>query len=108
MRRSSGEVTQSGLELHDRFTRGESLTPEEQAALQAWYVQEQQEELHALNLSPLPDIVALQDQVRRTLKQLAELLTTIERLEAENAALRQENAHLRAQLAKRIAQQQTA
>ncbi|MCS6774179.1 MAG: hypothetical protein NZ693_08725 [Thermoflexales bacterium] len=101
-------MKQSGLELHDRFTRGESLTPEEEAELQAWYAQQHQEELEELKLSPLPDLAALQDKVHQTLKQLTELLEVIGRLQAENAELRQQNAQLRAQLAEQSTARQQA
>lgn len=97
------ELEVIGPRLHDRATRGQPLTPEETVALQAWYAQQDQAELAKIVKSSGPDITALQEQVDLALAQLAKTAQQIRRLDKENAALRRENARLRAQLASQAA-----
>lgn len=87
-----------GPRLHDRATRGQTLTQEETDALRAWYAQQDQAEPMPAAPAPGSDIAALQEQVDQTLAQLARTAQQIRRLDKENAVLRRENARLRAQL----------
>lgn len=87
-------IEESGPSLHDRATHGETLTPEEEAALHAWYAQEDQAELALLARQPLPDVSVLRQQVDDALVRLAETTQQIRRLSKENDALRKENALL--------------
>ena len=60
-----------GVELHDRATRGEVLTPEEEEQLASWYEQQDAAESQYLSQSQTESLlVELQDQVRLTLGQL--------------------------------------
>lgn len=95
---------QDAQRLHDRATRGEALTAEEQRALAHWYDQQDRAEA-ALLASPstTPNDATLQHQVQATLDQLSIVTTHVQTLSAENAALRRENAALRTRLAHRSA-----
>lgn len=89
-------------ELHDRATRGETLTPEEQAQLQAWYDEQDQAEFQQLGLAAsTSDDSALHNQINAALEQLAAATTQIQTLAAENEVLRRENLALRRQLSER-------
>jgi hypothetical protein len=87
----------AGPRLHDRATRGQSLTPEEAAALHAWYAQADQAELALIAPASRQGASLLRQQVDDALAQLAKTPQQIRRLSKENDALRRENARLRAQ-----------
>jgi ABC-type transport system involved in cytochrome c biogenesis ATPase subunit len=61
-----------GMQLHDRETIGEQLTAQEKAQLDAWYAQKDATEKSMLEAAhlPLPNLVALQDQVDVAIEQL--------------------------------------
>lgn len=86
--------------LHDRATRGETLSADEQIRLAAWYDAEDNLERDALGQNPVSDFA--DDLRKKTGEALARLSVATERtrgLTAQNEALRQENDHLRQQLA---------
>ena len=61
-----------GRKLHDRASRGETLSAEEQAQLEKWYALQDQAEAEVLGLTGLTDTVAaLQAQIESALAQLA-------------------------------------
>jgi predicted HD phosphohydrolase len=81
--------------LHERATRGETLTPAEQSALQAWYAEQDQAESAMLAGAQTHDATAvLQNQVDATLAQVARTTQQSKRLVRENRSLRRENARL--------------
>jgi hypothetical protein len=92
--------------LHDRATRGESLTPEEQELLRRWYAHHDQEETAQLNAAPVPSRLAdLQSRLQQVTSQVVVQAQRIEALTAENAQLRQEIVSLQRLLsAKRAGQ----
>ncbi len=104
-----GEIVVSdnaGKRLHDRATRGEKLSKEEQAQLEAWYAIQDRAEADELGLAGLMETVAaLQVQIDSALTQLATVTRRIQELTEENQALRRENAALRRQLAQRALSQ---
>jgi putative addiction module component (TIGR02574 family) len=60
-----------GQKLHDRATRGESLSPQEQELLGQWYAVHDQEELAQLSAAPVPDrLAALQSRVQQATAQV--------------------------------------
>jgi hypothetical protein len=84
-----------GQRLHDRATRGETLTTEEQEQLRRWYADHDQEEMALLNAAPAPSRLAdLQAHVQQPTAQVVVQAQRIEALTAENAQLRQEIASL--------------
>jgi hypothetical protein len=95
-----------GLKLHDRATRGERLTAEEQAQLEAWYAAQDRAEMAQLGLiEPARDLAALQAQVDLATAQVATISKRIQKLAAANAALRREVSMLRRRLAQQPAPQ---
>jgi hypothetical protein len=89
-----------GMELHDRATTGETLSPAEQTQLEAWYAAKDQAEAATFVLPnpPLPDIATLQSQIDQTLAQLAVNVQQMQQITQSNQSLRQENAQLKQQL----------
>lgn len=84
-----------GQKLHDRATRGESLSAEERLQLQRWYAHHDQEEMALFNAAPSPSRLAeLHAQVQQTTAQVVVQAQNIESLTVENAQLRQEIAAL--------------
>lgn len=94
-----------GKEVHDRFTRGQPLSPEEQRELEAWYAAQDGAEMAELNSPASKPSASLQAKVDGVLKQLAATTQRIQELTAENEALRREIATFRHQLAQRAALQ---
>jgi Tfp pilus assembly protein PilN len=95
-----------GLRLHDRATRGEVLSPEEQERLRCWYTDHDQEEMAQLTAAPVPSQLAdLQARVKQATSQVVVQAQRIEAITAENVQLRQEIASLQRLLsAKRAGQ----
>jgi chromosome segregation ATPase len=95
-----------GQKLHDRATRGETLTLEEQELLRRWYAHHDPQEMAQLNAAPVPSRLAdLQSRVQQATAQVVAQAQRIEALTAENAQLRQEIASLQRLLsAKRTGQ----
>jgi hypothetical protein len=85
--------------LHDRFTRGEQLTDEELAHLEAWYRAQDHAESALLAKSyPPTNIVMLRAQLETALQQLTLVSQHITNVLTANNALRQDIARLQAQL----------
>jgi hypothetical protein len=86
-------------QLHEKATRGVTLSAAEQAQLGSWYARQDQEEDRLLAQAPSPQaLVALQAQIDTA---VVELLTTTQRIQAlaaDNAALRRDIAALQQQL----------
>lgn len=93
-------VDKIGKQLHDRQSRGETLTAEEQAQLTAWYVAQDAIEADLLQKPEMnTDLETLQRQVEAASVQLTAVTERIQQVTAENSALRQEITRLRKQLA---------
>ena len=97
---------ESGKTFHDRATRGESLTNQEQAELQQWYTQLDHQENAALGrMQPSPTVADLEAQVAAAVGQLQSVTRRIQKVTADNSAIRQEIADLQRQLAQKSATQ---
>lgn len=95
-----------GKQLHDRATRGETLSSEEQAQLEAWYTAQDRAETEELGLTGADKAVsALRAQVDSALVRIGAITGQIQELEEENEALRREVAALRHQLTQRVSSQ---
>ena len=93
-----------GVKLHDRATRGLSLSEEEQLQLQAWYKEKDREEAEMLRASRDRNNREEQkacDKLNETLTLITSLSKKIAETEAENELLRQEIAVLRRRLAEK-------
>ncbi len=92
-----------GQRLHDRATRCDTLTAEEEERLRRWYVDHDQEEMAQLNAAPVPSRLAdLQARVQQATTQVVVQAQRIEALTAENAKLRQEIASLQRLLSAKL------
>ncbi len=87
--------------LHDRATRGEDLSPEEQERLDAWYEVQDQAEAEQLGVDVEPTPASLETRIDSTLRQIIEATERIRKVTAENKGLRSEIAALRLELAQR-------
>ena len=86
-------------QLHDKATRGLALSAEEQAQLEAWYAEQDQQE-HAV-LGPTGSsqrLATLHTQVETALAQLLTVTQRIQELTVHNETLRREIAVLQRQL----------
>jgi hypothetical protein len=93
----------TGKRLHDRATRGEQLTPEEEAQLEAWYTAQDMAEADLLPKNrPDVDLETLQRQVDAASLQLTAVTERIQEVAAENNTLRREISRLRQQLVNQI------
>jgi peptidoglycan hydrolase CwlO-like protein len=91
-----------GKQLHDRATRGEALSPEEQAQLENWYATQDRAEADQLGLTATTETVAsLQTQIDSALTSLTTITRRIQEIAEENQALRREITALCRQLAQR-------
>jgi hypothetical protein len=92
----------AGQKLHDRATRGETLSAEERAQLDAWYARLDDEEGAVFaRAAPPASIITLQAQIATALAQLGTITQYVQALTAENAAVRQEVAALQKLLAQK-------
>lgn len=89
-------------QLHDKVTRGIALSAAEQAQLEVWYAQQDQEEGALLTQARPPQtLVALQTQVDTAVSQLLVVTQRIQELVAQNDVLRRDVATLQQQLMQR-------
>jgi hypothetical protein len=89
-----------GMQLHDRETIGEQLTAQEKAQLDDWYAQKDAAEKLMLETGqlPLPNLVALQDQVDIAIEHLTVGVQRLQQITQENKSLREEISEIRQQL----------
>ncbi len=93
---------EEALQLHDRFARGEVLTAEENARLEAWYAAQDAAEVQILG-SAATETAPLGARIHASLQQVAETARHIQRTLTENDSLRREIASLRRELAQQTA-----
>jgi len=93
-------------QLHDKATRGESLSAKELAQLENWYALQDSAESDVLGLTATEKTTAtLQAHIDAAIAQLMKVTKRIQEIAAENEALRREIAALRRQLAHLLTQQ---
>lgn len=82
--------------LHDKATRGGTLTEAEKETLEAWYARQDAEEAAQLAVHPVPSptLTVLRAEVSAAASQLNEVTQRIQAQSDENEKLRQENAAL--------------
>ncbi len=91
-----------GAQLHDKATRGATLSAAERERLDAWYAAQDAAEQALLSQDPpSPTVAALHSQIAAAAAQLQVAAQRVQELAAQNAALRQENAALQRRLAQR-------
>lgn len=90
-------------QLHDRATRGGTLSAEEQRQLENWYASQDAAESEALGLAAGEKTLAtLQAQVDAALAQLMTVAKRTQEIASENETLRREITALRHQLVYRL------
>ena len=95
-----------GPALHDKRTRGDALSEQEQIELEHWYDRLDRDESALLaRMTPSPNVAELEGQVATAIAQLQSVTQRIQTLTADNATVRQEIAELQQQLAKKSATQ---
>jgi hypothetical protein len=91
-----------GLELLGRSCRGESLSNEERAVLEAWYAAEDAEEAKTLKVSEdEPSVEILRVQLDLEAHALRQTVEEIQSIHTTNAGLRQEISALKRGLAEK-------
>ena len=86
-------------QLHDRATRGQSLTAAEQEELARWYAEQDASESAQLSAAPpLPALNALRTEVEQSIAQLRAVTEQIQHLTVENVELRREVGKLQLRL----------
>jgi len=86
-------------QLHDKATRGLTLSAEEQTQLEAWYAEQDQQERAVLGPTGSSQRLAtLHTQVETALAQLLNVTQRIQELTVHNETLRREIAVLQRQL----------
>ena len=86
-------------QLHDKATRGLVLSAEEQAQLEAWYTEQDQQERAVLGpMGSSQRLATLHTQVETALAQLLTATQRIQELTVHNETLRREIAVLQRQL----------
>jgi len=99
---------ESGKRLHDRVTRGQGLSPQEQAQLEAWYAAQDRAEMESLGQDgSTDDLSSLQTQIDSALLELNGVTRRIQQTSQENEALRQEIKVFRRRLARQMVTQTT-
>jgi predicted nucleic acid-binding Zn-ribbon protein len=91
--------------LHDRATRREPLSADEQQQLTAWYAEQDALEAATLYYGAIPleaDIVALEQHVQSLLQQIIVSEKHIQTLNTQNATLRQELRELKLRFARQF------
>ena len=93
-------VDDAALALHDRATRGGTLSGEEQAQLERWYTAQDNAEQGVLSsAAAFSATSALQSQVTVVLERCITLAQRIQELSNHNDDLRRDIAQLRQQVA---------
>ena len=97
---------EQGRVLHDKLTRGEALSNQEQAELEQWYARlDRAEGAVPARTVVSPKLAELEAQVAQATAQLQSVTQRIQTLSAENAVVRQEIADLQRQLIPKSATQ---
>jgi hypothetical protein len=86
-------------QLHDRATRGHTLTADEQAQLDAWYAAQDVDEAAMLSVATMPDDLRdLQSGVEHVIARILSTSRQIQELTAQNTCLRDEVVDLQQRL----------
>lgn len=97
---------QTGPQLHDRATRGETLSEEEQTRLARWYHEEDEREVKRLGLDrPEGELPDLSVRIEASLVQIRSLTEQLHELSAQNDGLRRDILMLRREVAQRTSTQ---
>ncbi len=93
---------QLGQQLHDRATRGQRLSTEEQKQLEAWYAEMDRAEAANLGVDKESPEDGLPARIERTLAEIASATRRIRELDRRAREIEQENGALRVRLSRRL------
>lgn len=89
-------------QLHDRATRGEAITAEENVRLEQWYAEQDRAEEASLHAPAEPEAAGrIRTQIDATVAELRSAVEHIQSLTAENASVRKQIADLQAELVRK-------
>jgi len=91
--------------LHDRASRGEELSPEEQERLSAWYAELDRAEAADLGSVVVASGDPLPSRIERTLAEIARATRRIQDLERQTHEVERQNADLRLRLGRHLSAQ---
>ncbi len=94
-----------GQQLHDRATRGQKLSEEEQEQLEGWYFEMDRAEAAELGLRIEAPEDALPSRIEKTLAEIASATRRIRELDRRAREIEQENGALRLRLSRRLSTQ---
>ncbi len=90
-------------DLHDRFSRGEPLSDDDQAILNTWYAEQDQAEQELFGRQPVDDTIqTMHQQIVQAAQHLAQITQQITATIATNDAIRKEIAILHTRLAQHV------
>ncbi len=93
-----------GLQLHEMATTGKPLTPKQKEQLEAWYAQQDSAEHYPVKkVKTTAD--ELRGQIESALAQMNKVTKRIQKIAAENKAIRLENQAMKTQLAQALGRQ---
>lgn len=88
-----------GIELHDRWTRGQPLTAEEQLQLEGWYrLRDAAENEQLSQVLSSAEGSELQTQIEMALTRLTTTIQRVQQVTTENEVIRKEISLLQHQL----------
>ena len=90
------------VKLHDRATRGESLTADEQQKLQKWYKAQDRAEDELINHGAAVQNESWRDELNAALNEITQTSGENEKIAAQNEILRLENEKLRRTVESRL------
>ncbi len=94
-----------GQQLHDRATRGEELSPEEQKQLETWYAELDRAEATDLGSVAAASEDSLSARIEGTLTEIVKVTKRIQELDRQTREVEQENADLRLRLGRHLSTQ---
>lgn len=96
-------LEEEAKKLHDRATRGEILSVEEQTALQNWYDEQDRAEDLLLNQNRTDSNSAIsREQLNAKLSEISQAALDVERIARQNEIIRRENERLRQAVESRL------
>ncbi|MCB0077128.1 MAG: hypothetical protein KDD73_06855 [Anaerolineales bacterium] len=96
-------IEEIGKRLHDKATRGESLSSEDHALLKRWYDRQDEEEMRLLDLNPdIEAEMALQDGIDSVLSRIKAVNDEINKLSDDNKIIKSGISKIQQQLTETV------
>ncbi|NBC05682.1 MAG: hypothetical protein GVY26_00635 [Bacteroidetes bacterium] len=95
--RTKGEI------LHDKATKGEELSPEENDFLMTWYAEQDQTEFDVLQSDEQVSPQGISNEIEQLTQRIQDLSDKLNEVQVLNNTLAEENRQLKAKLSKNAA-----